>query len=172
MLVHRGKKHLTQTCWIPDSSSTPAVYYLDTCTRWSFTMFIVNCKFCAEEEGGNHPCYPFVCAARASTMLLQFALREMAKYFFSESRLSHGSESPSSPTCLLWCGFIPRNHSLSSLWIYTSRALIIFQKASWGFLVGSHPCFTAQPVLGCLYPHVAVDVSLLVACGLIQLRCD
>lgn len=85
---------------------------------------------------------------------------------FSESQLSHGSGSPSSPTSFLWCGFIPTDHSLSSLWASPSRALVVFQKVFWGFLVHSQPHFTAQPVLGCLYPHI----SLPVACGVIQLR--
>lgn len=135
-------------------------------------MFIVHCKFCAEQEGGSHPCCPFICAAPASTMLLHFALREMSKdTFFRISTFS-------------WLRKSILSYLSSVMWFYTKKS---FPKFSVSFLfqgpdsfsesllslVGSFPSsFTVQPVLGCLYPHVAVDVALPVACGVIQLRSD
>lgn len=127
-------------------------------------MFIVHCKFYAEEEGGSHPCCPFICAASLCTQMSKDT-------FFRISTLS-------------WLRKSILSYLSSVMWFYTKKS---FPKFSVSFLfqgpgsfsesllslVGSFPSsFTAQSVLGCLYPHVPVDISLPVACGVIQLRSD
>lgn len=71
---------------------------------------MVSCKFCAEEEGGSHPCCPFLCAARASTLLLHFALSETSKYTFL--RISAFS----------WLRKSILSYLFSVVWFYTNRS--------------------------------------------------